>query len=449
MYKNPFNILLINPWIYDFAAYDLWAKPLGFLYLASLLREQGFTIHYIDCLNPDQRSFPELTRKRKETGKAKFYKTKIKKPDPLTSIPKDYNRYGIPLEVFHDMLKRLPPPNVIMITSTMTYWYPGVFEVINQVKKIYPEASVILGGIYATLCPEHAKTNSGADRVISGGNEYEILTDIFSFIGKNNAFPLTPNLLDSLPYPSFDIYRKVPYVCIATSRGCPYHCLYCASHRLHDSFIYRDPIAVVDEIEFWWKQHGVTNFAFYDDALLFDSENRIVPIMKEIIRRKIPVHFHTPNGMHLRGMTEEIARLMFLSGFKTLRFGLETTDENLMKKTGGKTTRDEFICAIKHLKKAGYSNDELGMYLLAGLPGQCAEDVEKSIAFVKYMGARPYLTEFSPIPKTSLWEEAIKNSRFDLANEPLFHNNSIFPCEWEGFTRSDLERLKRFTRQKK
>ena len=145
-------------------------------------------------------------------------------------------------------------------------------------------------------------------------------------------------------------------------------------------------------------------------------------------------------------MTDEIAQLMFTSGFKTIRFGLETADENLMKKTGEKTTVAEFIQAVNCLKKAGFSKEVIGVYLLAGLPRQRAKDVEKSVAFVRDCGARPYLAEYSPIPGTILWEEAITASRFDLVNEPLFQNNSIFPCEWEGFTRKDLEGLKRLTR---
>jgi hypothetical protein len=68
MKETSFNILLINPWIYDFAAYDFWAKPLGFLYLAALLRKNGFFIHYIDCLRPD----PALSLRRNESGKGNF-----------------------------------------------------------------------------------------------------------------------------------------------------------------------------------------------------------------------------------------------------------------------------------------------------------------------------------------------------------------------------------------
>ncbi|MGD2036453.1 MAG: B12-binding domain-containing radical SAM protein, partial [Desulfobacterales bacterium] len=45
------HILLVNPWIHDFAAYDFWAKPLGLLYLAALLRSHGLSVSYIDCLD--------------------------------------------------------------------------------------------------------------------------------------------------------------------------------------------------------------------------------------------------------------------------------------------------------------------------------------------------------------------------------------------------------------
>ncbi len=45
------HILLINPWITDFAAYNFWIRPIGLLYIASLLRENGFQVTLIDCLD--------------------------------------------------------------------------------------------------------------------------------------------------------------------------------------------------------------------------------------------------------------------------------------------------------------------------------------------------------------------------------------------------------------
>jgi hypothetical protein len=78
------TLLLINPWIYDFAAYDFWARPLGFLYLAAILRKNDYIIHYIDCLNLDQPAIKALKGitlpSRKKEGKGKFLKAKLEKP---------------------------------------------------------------------------------------------------------------------------------------------------------------------------------------------------------------------------------------------------------------------------------------------------------------------------------------------------------------------------------
>ena len=41
MHSSGKNLLLINPWIYDFTAYDLWSQPLGLLYIASFLQSHG------------------------------------------------------------------------------------------------------------------------------------------------------------------------------------------------------------------------------------------------------------------------------------------------------------------------------------------------------------------------------------------------------------------------
>jgi hypothetical protein len=45
------HVLLINPWLYDFAAYNEWVEPLGLLSVAAVLRENGYTLSPIDCLD--------------------------------------------------------------------------------------------------------------------------------------------------------------------------------------------------------------------------------------------------------------------------------------------------------------------------------------------------------------------------------------------------------------
>jgi len=436
-HKAP-HILLINPWITDFAAYNFWIKPLGLLSIASLLRENGFQVTLIDCL--------DFSIKTKRYGDGRFFKTKIEKPLLFKSIPRNYSQYGIPEEILLKRLLFIEEPDLICVTSGMTYWYPGVFKLIEITKKLFKKTPIILGGIYATLCYEHAKKYSGVDIVFNGSGEVEILK-LISGITKFRI-PQSEFRIDSLPYPSFDLYPQLDYVCIATSRGCPSQCTYCASPFLTRGFFRRDPLKVVDEIDYWTTQFHINNIAFYDDALLIEPSGHIIPILKEIIRRRIRCNFHTPNGLHIKEIDKEVAGVLFKGGFKTLRLGLETSHEATQLETGGKVGNQEFKEAIKNLNRAGYSGKEIGVYIMAGLPGQRVGEVEESMAYVKEAGAKPMLVEYSPIPYTPLFEKAKRVSPFDLENEPLFHNNSILPCRWDGFTMADYKRVKEKVRGK-
>jgi radical SAM superfamily enzyme YgiQ (UPF0313 family) len=278
------------------------------------------------------------------------------------------------------------------------------------------------------------------DIVFNGKDEFEILKLISEFIQSPNPQSAIP--IDSIPYPAFDLYPKLDYICISTSTGCPFQCTYCASPFLTKGFSRRDPLTVVDEIDYCTSKYRVNNIAFYDDALLIEPSKHFIPIMKEVIRRGINCNFHTPNAVHIREIDEEVAALLFHSGFKTIRLGFETSNEATQVETGGKVDNQEFRQAIKHLTRAGYSGEEIGVYLIVGLPGQRVGEVEEGIAFVKETGANPMLVEYSPVPHTPLFEKARKMSQFDLENEPLFHNNSILPCQWDGFTMADYKRVK-------
>jgi radical SAM superfamily enzyme YgiQ (UPF0313 family) len=440
--KHSPHILLINPWITDFSAYNFWIKPLGLLNIASLLRESGFRVTLIDCL--------DLSIKTKTYGDGKFFKTRIEKPFPLKSIPRHYSRYGIPEEMLLKGLSFIEEIDLICITSGMTFWYPGIFKVIEIIRKFFNKVPIILGGIYAILCYEHAKKYSGVDIVFNGSGELEALKLISTL---TNLKIRTPNSLPAEAsaqagelrtgfYPAFDLYPQLNYACIATSRGCPFRCIYCASPFLLKGFVRRDPLKVVEEIVHWTTQYGVSNIAFYDDALLVGPSRHFIPMMKEVIERGIHCNFHAPNAIHIREIDEEVAELLFQSGFKTIRLGFESSIETTQIETGGKVNNQEFQRAVKNLKKAGYSKEEIGVYIMAGLPGQRVGEVEESIAFVRETGAKPMLVEYSPIPHTPLFEKAKKMSSFDLEHEPLFHNNSLLACQWDGFTLADFRRLK-------
>jgi len=435
-------LILINPWIYDFAAYDLWSKPLGLLYVAAVLRNCGFQTHLIDCLDthhPLMTGDPSIkTPKRRLYGTGKYWRKEIPKPAPLRDIPRSYSVYGISRKIFEKELKSNHRPAAILVTSLMTYWYPGAVEAIALAREHHPGVPVILGGIYARLCNEHARKHSGADSVAT-------ISDPASFLGALEQHgivaPEPSSNLHPLPYPAFDLMKKIEYVCLLTSTGCPFRCPYCASHFLNPEMNRRDPAEVLGEILYWHKDFGVRDFAFYDDALLISSDTHLGVLLEDLERLRLGLRFHTPNALHVREVTADMATLMRRSGFRTIRLGLETSDFALHRNLGNKVAEGDFERAVGNLLGAGFTRNEIGAYILIGLPGQSADSVIATIDFVDSLGATPYLSEYSPIPCTPLWKKAVSYSRYDLS-EPLFHNNILLPC-WRGAQIAEIPRLKK------
>lgn len=435
------HILLVNPWIHDFAAYDFWSKPLGLLTLAGILRAHGLALSYIDCLDRHHPRAPAAAD-RGRCGRGPYHKTPLRKPSQLADVPRTFSRYGIEPGWLQEDLACAPRPDLILVTSLMTYWYTGVQETVAELRRRWPDVPIHLGGVYATLCPQHARAHSGADTVIAGAGEPALLERLEIETGFRVLPRFDPEDLDSYPYPAFDLQHRVDYVALMTSRGCPFACPYCASGLLQPDHRRRSPARVCEEIRHWHGHCGVRDFVFYDDALLYDAENHLLPLLEKIVRLPGRLRFHTPNALHIRWITPAAADLMRKAGFETVRLGLETADSDDRHGLDRKTTVAEFRQAVESLTRAGFPPDRIGVYLLVGLPGQPAAAVAESMRVVKETGATPVPAYYSPIPNTALWPQAAAASRYDLDADPLFTNNALLPCQRQPFSWQQLSRIK-------
>lgn len=435
------HILLINPWIQDFAAYDFWAKPMGLLILAAILRQSGFQVSYIDCLDRFHPQAPPQDPTARH-GRGPYLKTALKKPPGLAHIPRRFSRYGIKPQWLKKDLTALRPPDLVLVTSLMTYWYPGVQETIAVVRSVFSNIPIILGGIYATLCQDHAMETAGADEVFTGPGVLRILDIVADHTEDATARQGNQNDPNTWPRPAFDLQHRITYIPLLTAIGCPYQCAYCASKVLNSEYRRRSAQSVVDEIKFWHQQHGIIDFVFYDDALLLDAENHALLIFEGIIRSGINIRLHTPNGIHIREIDDQVARLMHGAGITTLRLGLETADFHTRNTIDRKVNEAEFHHAVNCLKNAGFKRKQMGAYLLVGLPDQSVSSVEASIQTVKQNGLIPVLAHYTPIPHTAMWEAACAVSPYNLASDPIFTNNAIFPCLRKGFSWEAYSRLK-------
>lgn len=436
------NLLLINPWIYDFTAFDLWSKPLGLLYIASFLQKNNYSISFIDCL--DKYGYNWIP-KVKKYGQGQFYRTEVDKPELLSSIPRKFCRYGIPENIFIQRIKSCPPPDAVLLTSIMTYWYLGPKRVVEIVRKIYPGVPVILGGIYASLLPEHAQENVKPDYIITGPGEIKILELLGELFGHELEEKQIPLSIDEYPYPAFDLINHPDYVPVLTARGCPYDCSFCAQKQISMPFSQRSPDSVVEEIKYHYQKYRLRDFAFYDDALFINKHDHIERILRKIISLRLPVRFHSPNGLFARFIDKRLADLMKASNFKTIRLSFETSNEDRRKDMNSKVSNKDMIQAVNNLEAAGFKRNKIEAYVLMGLPGQDIDEVVQSMVFINNLGSQIRLASYVPIPGTKDFKKAVEAGIIDADIDPLLTNKSIFPLHQDTISYEIYSKIRDFS----
>ncbi len=467
------RILLVNPPIYDFTAYDFWLRPYGLLSVAGQLRGQAdmCLFDYLDRLHPSladaqQRYGAASGDPRPDRwGRGRFPEERIPSPAPLAAVPRYFRRFGLPRGLFRDYLGERGPFDFALIQTVMTYWYPGVGEVIEDIRDACPAVRIVLGGNYATLCTSHARRLK-ADLVVVGA-ELRPLWELLQM----KPDPMQPAL--------WEAYDRLQVGAIKLSDGCPFHCSYCSVPQVYAGFRARPQERSLAELELMVAR-GARDIAFYDDALLFDAERVLAPFLEEVVHRGVPVNLHTPNALNARFITAELAELMVRAGFKTFYLGFESTSRTWQQGTGGKVFSEELARAVGHLRTAGAdprkvssvkcqaSSDpalqtshfkshtpveppagvtmnqpvagagaDITAYQIIGHPDSDLQELEESMRFVHRLGIRGMLADFSPIPGTPDGEAC---RRWVDLDEPLMHNKTAFPIIRLGF--DEVNRLK-------
>jgi len=421
------RILLVNPPIYDFAAYDFWLKPYGMLSAAGILRgKANFKLFdYLDRMHPFATRQKQL--ESDQWGRGRFHFEKIPNPACLEAIPRYFRRFGLPRNIFEEFLSRVDSFDFVFVQTTMTYWYKGIEEVIEDIRKAWPQAKIILGGNYVTLCRSHAE-KLGADFLVRA-NEQEPL---WKYLG------ISPDLNQPALW---EVYEKVKVGVLKLTEGCPFKCTYCSVPRVYSQFKTRPLEHSLAQLELLCRL-GIENIAFYDDALLFEAEKGVIPFLNEVVKRNIKVNFHSPNALNARFITRELAELMVQAGFKTFYLGFESASQQWQKRTGSKVLSDELAQASKYLIEAGAEPASITAYQILGHPHIDIQQLEASMHFVNSLGIRGMLADFSPIPGTPDGEYC---RRWVDMDEPLMHNKTAFPIIFLGF--NETNRLKNLQRR--
>ena len=270
----------------------------------------------------------------------------------------------------------------------------------------------------------------GADYVIKGEGEItlkELVTTLdqgeshetvkgISYM-EEDAIKSTPprgvnRALDELPFPAWDLidvdaYRKVWlqrsdtfYLNVATTRGCPYKCNWCAKPIYGNRYNVRSPKLVVDEIAHHVEHHGVNHFWMCDD--IFGLKPGWVQEFKaEIKARSLAIKYKIQSRADLLLQEDNIDALVE-SGLDEVWIGAESGSQNILDAMDKGTSIQQIQESTRILKKKGV---KVAFFIQFGYLNETREDIDKTIDMVlDLMPDKLGVSVSYPLPGTKFYE---------------------------------------------
>jgi len=339
-------------------------------------------------------------------------------------------------EILDDYVRDLQQPYLFGI-SCLTAGIARGYELAGIIKERYPGSKVVLGNMHPTVLPEEALSNGPVDVVVRGEGE-EVLNLLYERIKNNQDYGDMRGISfcrkdgaiihnEDADLPDLDSIPRFPYHLfaqyldryelgfIASSRGCPYDCIFCSQRCISGrNYRFFSPDKVIQDIRDLVCKYNRSYITFVDDSFLINKE-RILKLC-ELIRQE-GFHRKVMFDCQARGDTvdEQILKNLRESGFRTIHFGIETASERLMKMIDKKETVQQVATGIKLAKKIGFQVS--GTFIL-GLPTETKEErqmayrlaKELSLDYVRFNNATPY-------PGTRLYEIAKREGRFNPGKE--------------------------------
>lgn len=319
---------------------------------------------------------------------------------------------GHQVSVLNDRIPSKETDLVIIYSSIVDF--RNEIEHIRRIKE-ETSAKICVVGPFATVKPEIYLPH--VDFLIRGEPEA-----FFMNFGLQSTFPkgiVEAGLvddLDTLPFPdwrvfSLDSFKYKPYFTFAkgkrffpiiSSRGCTFSCaIYCpypitAGRKWRD----RSPNNVVDEIEFLEKELNA-GLLLFRDPIFTINKKRVSLIAEEILKRKINIHYVCET--HLDCLDETLIDLLYDSGLRALKVGVESANKSIVSSAGRKpinTEHQERILSYCDKKKIAVT----AFYIL-GLPDDTEQSILETIDYAKKLntiGAQ--FTISTPYPGTEFFE---------------------------------------------
>lgn len=364
-------------------------------------------------------------------------------------------------------VKTTDPEFVGMAATTPEF--PHVAKLLESIKKELGIITII-GGPHPSADSENVLTNHpGIDFVVRGEGEIttaEVIDNYSngvqseSILGlafrRNGKVVINPNRpficnLDDIPSPARHLIDSEKYyyplrghgmekvATMITSRGCPYHCIFCYSmhgHRVR----YRSILNVIQELESIIETYGIRYFIFHDECFTL-SRDRVMEFCNEMLNRKLDVHWFC----FTRGdaVDQEMADRMAEAGCVKISLGVESGSQAMLERAGKRTQLDNIEGAFRILHRAGI--ETRGSFII-GLPGEDSQSIQQTIDYAKSLKMCHFgLNIATPYPGTKMWDmaEAQDGIRFDNTDLSAFRRWGNAVVATNALSSNDLVQAQR------
>ncbi|OGV52219.1 MAG: hypothetical protein A2X49_14315 [Lentisphaerae bacterium GWF2_52_8] len=422
------KILLVNPPWFCFFGQRHSGFHLGLGYLAAAAHAKG---HETLIFDPDAIADGVLRSSRDTDKRHSSY---------LQRIDDESDQVWLKLGELLGSFK----PDIIGITA-MTPTLCSAFKAAEFCKSRVPGAVLLAGGAHASIAPSDFERLGIFDCIVSGEGEYALLKIIELIEAKK---PLPRRLcageagieimddLDKIPEPRREaIYDlgKIPPIGLGhifASRGCPFDCCFCASHKVWGKKVrWRSAESVIAEMAGVHRKYGTKYFYFEDDSFTL-SAKRVEHFCQLMISSGLPVTWGCETRADL--MEDQLVALMKAAGCRFISIGAESGDDEVLEKIGKKTNTGKIRKAHELAKRYGM---ETNLFFMIGFPCEGEAEVMKTLEFFKELSPTfGVLSVATPYPGTRLHEmcsaegllpEGIDWSNFHHQRGTGFFSNKI------------------------
>jgi radical SAM superfamily enzyme YgiQ (UPF0313 family) len=371
-------------------------------------------------------------------------------------------------------------PDYVCLSSLFTPAYASLIDLTKVAREVFPESTVLVGGNLPTsLYKEILRDSEAVDAVCYGEGElpfkeYLLAEDKDTYIKGSNSWvnrekivekndsDLSHNFienLDEIPFLDYDILNlegyklnptssryavsdtymtkldkdeelekaigknvdaEMPYsMPIMTSRGCPFKCTFCASHKAHGRDMRYNSVARVNQdLKLMVEKYGVNGVVIQDDHFM-GGKRRPYDVVETIGSHNLTMFFQ--NALAIYALDYEFLKLLKDSGVTEIVLPIESGSSNVLKNLMKKPLRLDLIPkVVSDCRKVGLYTD---CNIILGMPGETKKDIEDAREFLKSVHAdwfRVFVA--TPIPGSEMYDTCVDDKLFDNDEGKLLAN---------------------------